>query len=271
MHHALLGKAYAVISHGVNMPPGRTNVPPDATAGKNRFLLVVDSDHQNLLHASLLLRRFGYDVRVAGTAAEALTIVTEARPALVITSLTLQDMHSLELLRLLGQNTGLAPIPFFIMKTHDELLEARDCFQHGVAGCLALPIAVEELYRAVQEIVERRPRRDIRVKTLLPIQAASMPHDCYDNACTTDLSERGMFVRSAKPADVHTRLSCWIDLCGQRIEVEAAVQYNNRTIEGACAEPGMGLEFVRIAPKDQKLIRQFVRSEVTRGIVPCTL
>jgi hypothetical protein len=30
----------------------------------------------------------------------------------------------------------------------------------------------------------------------------------------------------------------------------------------------MGLEFVRIAPKDQDLIRQFIRNEVTQDIAP---
>lgn len=249
----------------------RINASSDTTAKKGRFLLVVDSDHQNLIYTSMLLRRFDYQVRVAESAAEAHEIASEATPGLIITALGLKDMHSFELMQLLRQDSGLARVPFLLTKKHGERLDAKDCFCNGVAGCFSLPVTIEELYQAVQQVLERIPRRNIRIRTLLPVQAAKMPHDSLENACTTDLSERGMYVRSMKPADVRTRLSCEIDLQNKRIEVEAAVLYKNRTIKGEYYEPGMGLQFLRIAPADQKLIRQYIRDEVLRGILPLTM
>jgi CheY-like chemotaxis protein len=219
----------------------------------------------------MILRRFDYQVRVAGSAAEAHHVASDAAPSLIITALNLRDMKSLELLQMLRQDPGTAGIPFLITKKPGDVLEARECFYHGVSGCFSLPISIEELYQAVQQVLEKIPRRNIRIRTLLPVQPTKAHHDSLENACTTDLSERGMYVRSMKPAEVRTRLSCQIDLYSRLIEVEATVLYKNRTIKGTYCEPGMGLQFLRIAPNDQKLIRQYIRDEVTRGILPLTM
>ena len=65
-----------------------------------------------------------------------------------------------------------------------------------------------------------------------------------------------------------TRLSFQLDLNHTFISAEAIVLYCYPFSGGPYHEPGIELEFVRIAPKDLELIRQFIWSEVTRGIAP---
>ena len=77
-----------------------------------------------------------------------------------------------------------------------------------------------------------------------------------------------MFLRTWSPAALNTRLSLQIDLNGRIVPLEAAVLYSDRTGMGQDHEPGMGLGFVRIEPKDQECIRQFIMHEVMRGITP---
>lgn len=242
-----------------------TAIGPDQ---KSRFLLVVDSDPNSLYSTSMLLQRFSYKTVSAATAREALTIAAVKVPALVVTALGLKDMSGLDLAQQFRQRSGTSGVPFLALRKPDDLLGEQECLDQGVACCLTRPVSAEDLYRAVQTAVEKTPRKHIRLRTLLPVQACKNPDACLDNACATDLSERGMFVRTEKPASAKTQLSCALHLYGQVIEVDASVLYSYRKNGGTFPEPGMGVEFIRIAPKDQELIRRFIRNEVTRGIAP---
>jgi CheY-like chemotaxis protein len=244
------------------------NAASDASDRKLRFLLVVDSDANNLFYTSALLKRFDYRTCTARTARQAIELTSIAAPSLVITALGLKDMDGLELIQRLKENPAFAAVPFIAMGKQGDLRAEMRSFDLGALDCLDQPVSAERLYRAVQAATETRPRTCIRLRTLLPVKENNSPLNDPENACTTDLSERGMFLRAAKPFGVNTRLPLQIYLYGQVVPVEAVVVYSDATGGGPFAGPGMGLEFVQIAPKDRELIRQFVRNEVTRGIGP---
>jgi CheY-like chemotaxis protein len=256
------------VSRRLWMAEGSANTISIGPDQKNRFLLVVDSDANSLYSTSMLLQRFHYKTVSAATAREALTIAAVKVPALVVTALDLKDMNGLDLAQQFRQKPGTAGVRFLVLRKQDDLIGEQGCLDQGVTCCLTRPVSVEDLYRAVQTAAEKTPRKHIRIRTLLPVQARKTQNDCLDNACTTDLSERGMFVRTERPASAKTQFCCSLHLYGQVIEVDAAVLYSNRKNGGTFHEPGMGIEFVRIAPKDQELIRRFIRNEVTRGIAP---
>ena len=231
-------------------------------------MLVVESEADSLFFISQVLQRFGYKTYTAATAKEALSIMAVAIPALVIISVELKDISGIELIRQIKQVTFTALVPCIAVRKQDDIFGQAQCLKQGAVECLDKPVSVEQLYRAVQAAVEKTPRANIRIRTLLPIRTADQSFDCLENACTIDLSERGMFVRTKKPAGAHTRLTCQVHLYGQIIEVEATVLYNKRVGSGPFVEPGMGVEFVRISAKDQELIRRYIRHEITRGIIP---
>ncbi len=63
--------------------------------------------------------------------------------------------------------------------------------------------------------------------------------------------------------DIFRRLSVQVEMKGRTVSVEARVIYSSRTNTGPHQEPGMGLEFVKISPQDQLIVRQFLRDEIT--------
>jgi len=240
----------------------------DVSDRKNRLLLVVDSDVANLSYTSTLLKRFDYQTSTAGTAKEAFQIATVSVPSLIIVSLDLKDMHGLELMRDLRKNPSTAAVPFIALRRSGDLLGEKQSLELGAADCFYHPVAAERLYQAVQTATENRPRACIRLRTTHPVRVQDLLLDGIEGASTLDLSERGMFLRTTEPAVVNTRLSLHLDLNGHPIPLESVVIYSYRTAGGPYLQPGMGLEFVRISPRDQALIRQFVKTEVTRGIMP---
>jgi CheY-like chemotaxis protein len=235
---------------------------------KRRLVMVVDSDTHNLFYTSTLLKRFDYPIDTAKTAREAIDKATVMVPSLIITAWELEDMHGLDFVRSLKKDPGTAAVPFIALRRQGDLQGEKQCLELGACDCLYQPVAPERLYLAVQTATEISPRKNIRLKANLPVKVESSPGDGLKYSCTSDVSENGMFLQSAEPAPVKTQLSLQVNIECFQIPVQGLVVYSYRTSGGQYLDPGMGLEFNRIAPGDQELIRRFVRNEITRGIAP---
>lgn len=236
---------------------------------KQPFVLVVHSDPKNVKYLSTLLRRFQYQSFTTTSGAEALSICSVKLPSLIITGASLKDMDAPTFIKNMSEASRIASIPFLALTKPGDLQAETRCFEAGALDCLTDPPAVEALFRAIQAIMEPTPRMNIRIRTMQPITLTNFAMDEREGAYTLDLSEGGMFVRTLEPAPLNARVSLQLELTGRMIPVEAAVLYRYETTAGPYKEPGMGLGFVRIAPKDQECIRSFIRSELTRGIMPC--
>jgi DNA-binding response OmpR family regulator len=249
----------------------RTDSATDRSGRGSHFLLIVDSDARSLFRTSTFLQRFEYQTYTAQTGAEALAVASVKVPSLVITSLDLTDMDGAELMRNFKKDSRIADVPFITLVRQGDLAEETRGFLHGAVDCLSQPVSAELLYRAVQAIIEKTPRMNMRIRTIQPVKVSNMPIDDPEGAYTLDLSEHGMFLRTWTPAALNTRLSLQIDLNGRLVPLEAAVLYSDRTGKGHYHEPGMGLGFVQIDKKDRECIRQFIMHEIERGISPGTV
>jgi CheY-like chemotaxis protein len=234
----------------------------------SRFMLVVESDANDLFYTSMLLQRFDFRICMVGTAEEALAMVPVAVPSLVITALDLKGMNGLELMQKLAGIPATASVPIIILTKQGDLVGDKRCREAGAASCLDKPVQAEQIFRAVEAAVETTPRSSIRIRTRLPVTVTNMPFIDAEGASVSVLSEHGMFLRTLRPVPPDTRLSLQIGLDDRILSIEAVVRSSFRIGEGPYREPGMGLQFVRMSPQDQEFIRQFIRNEVTRGIAP---
>jgi CheY-like chemotaxis protein len=251
------------------MAKHRMPAASDRVDWKNRYLLVVDSDATNRYYLSMLLQRLNYQIFTAATAQEAVEMASISVPSLIITALDLKDRDGLEMAQQLKQAPSTADVPFiFLTREGGQLAERRSLEQLGMAVSLTPPVSPEVLYRTVQQAVETTPRTCLRIQTRLLVTVSNMPLNFTEGTCVSELSESGMFLHTPNPAVVNTKLSLQFNLNQSIIAVEAKVIYNSRISGGPKHEPGMGLEFVRIAPRDRELIREFIRNEVTRDITP---
>ena len=247
---------------------GRTNDVFVASDAGKRPLLIMDSDTHNLVYTSMVLQRFEFKTHMAKTAQEAFDLATHTPPSLILTALDLNDMQGIQLLQMIKKHPNTAEIPLIAMRKKDDLIKEQSCLNAGAVNCLDKPVSAELLYRAVHKEIQKQPRSSMRIRTIQPVQVGTLSGGGSDAAHTLDLSERGMFLRTLKPAPESTRLAIRINLNGLIIAAEVVVVYNCLPNAGPYKESGMGLEFTRIAPKDQELIRRFIGSEVLRGILP---
>jgi CheY-like chemotaxis protein len=234
---------------------------------RGRSLLIVDSNLQQLASLSKLLQRLEYQAGTAKSAQEALDMAATTIPNLIIISLSLADMSGINFMQLLRKTPKISHIPFIALRTQEDAPE-QDCYSVGASSCLSIPVDLEKLYQAVQAAIEIRPRTAIRLRTIQPVKVDTMPFDGYSGMHTLALSERGMFLHTMKPAPTNTTLALRINLNGLIIAARARVLYSGQSSRGTYNEPGVGLEFIQIAPKDREFIRKFIHSEVTRDIDP---
>ena len=230
--------------------------------------MVVDSDTQHLSYLSQLLQRFEYQIQTAESAQEALQVTAAMVPSLIITALDLRDMDGLDLLRVLKKDPRTAYLPCIALRRQEDFCAEDDCRSLGTVSCLCKPVQVEMLYRTMQSAFEKTPRSAIRIRTTLPVKVDTTPFDGHGGTHSLDLSERGLFLHTLKPAPVDTQLALRINLNGLIIAAESKVIYSGMLSRGLHHEAGMGLEFIRIAPRDQELIQKYIRDDVTRGITP---
>lgn len=99
-------------------------------------ILIVD-DHTVVLHGLIGLIEAQEDLKVCGsaeTASEALQLLEEVKPDLIISDMSLPDRNGLELIK---EVRSIYPdVPVLIMSMHDELLYAERVLKAGGRGYL---------------------------------------------------------------------------------------------------------------------------------------
>ena len=103
-------------------------------------ILIVDDNVANLKLARVLLKGEGYEVRTAADAEEALEILREFRPRLILTDLQMPGMDGFELTRRLKADPALRGVivlalTAYAMKGDEERARAAGC-----DGYVAKPI-----------------------------------------------------------------------------------------------------------------------------------
>ncbi len=122
------------------------------TDRKHRIVLV-DDDPDLLRLISIRLRTEGYDVKAVESAAEALDVVPQFRPELVITDLRMEGMDGIGLLRELHKRfSGLRVV---LLTAHGTIPDAVEATQLGAFGFLTKPVDKDELLTTVERALEQ--------------------------------------------------------------------------------------------------------------------
>lgn len=113
---------------------------------RHRALLIEDESELATLLGELL-SDFDFEVRVAGSLAEAESHLGSFRPCVVITDLTLPDVDREDLIPRLRTRVGETPIVLMSAIAASEL--HRFAREQGAQGAVAKPFELEEFERSV--------------------------------------------------------------------------------------------------------------------------
>jgi len=112
-------------------------------------VLIVDDNAMNLKLARVLLTTEGYEVRVATDAEEAVTILSEFHPRLILMDIQLPGMDGLELMRRLKSDASHRKVIILAMTAYAMKGDEEKARAAGADGYITKPIDT----RALPEIL----------------------------------------------------------------------------------------------------------------------
>jgi CheY-like chemotaxis protein len=122
----------------------------------NRPNVLVVEDEAKLARAiALYLRPRGYDVRTAANGAEALTLIAEDRPDVIVSDIMMPVMDGYTLCRRLREDPAARAIPFLFLTAKDDEMERIRGLKLGADDYVAKPCDLEEIKRRVQTLLGR--------------------------------------------------------------------------------------------------------------------
>ena len=130
---------------------------PDA-----QTVLVVEDEASIASFVAMYLRNAGYDVKVAPTGREALTVAESQSPALVVLDLMLPDIDGIEVCQAARHTSD---VPILMLTARDEDVDKIVGLEVGADDYLTKPFNPRELVARVKSILrrstpERRERED---------------------------------------------------------------------------------------------------------------
>jgi DNA-binding NtrC family response regulator len=134
---------------------------------ENHRVLIIDDERPVLMTLEALLKRHGYQVETAPTAAQGLKVLKSKSPTLVLLDLRLPDADGLEMLERI--KSELPKVQVIILTAHDSLHNAIESIKRGAYHFISKPYAPEELLSLVEKALETqfllREAKELREKT----------------------------------------------------------------------------------------------------------
>ncbi len=118
-------------------------------------ILIVDDDQSTRLSISEYLELSGYSVMTADDGQEALAIVEEYHPDLMVTDIVMPRMNGYELVRRLRQDPAFRLLPVILLTARIKTQERILGYQSGCDLYLPKPFELEELAAAIRNLLER--------------------------------------------------------------------------------------------------------------------
>lgn len=123
---------------------------------REKSVLIVDDNPINMKLVRVLLTGEGYDVRTAGDAVEALAVLKQWHPSLILMDIQLPGIDGLELTRQLKADSTTEHITIigltaYAMKGDEERILAAGC-----DGYIAKPIDTRTLPHLIATLIERK-------------------------------------------------------------------------------------------------------------------
>jgi excisionase family DNA binding protein len=128
--------------------PGATTT---TTPSAGPLVLIVDDDERLREYVRVNLEAEGYEVREAGSAAEALDALGERSPDLILLDVMMPQVDGWETLRRIQEHTGVGAIPVIMFSGKVDERSAAEAESRGVQGFIGKPFDPRSLIESTKQ------------------------------------------------------------------------------------------------------------------------
>lgn len=119
----------------------------------NHTILVVDDDPYILLSLDLLMKKNGFDVKVARNGTEALEIVNKEIPALVLLDIMMPDVDGYAICSHIKSNKKLKDIKVVFLSAKTREADIQKGYDLGASLYITKPFSTRDLMKQVKELL----------------------------------------------------------------------------------------------------------------------
>jgi CheY-like chemotaxis protein len=234
-----------------------------------RTVLLVDGSATLRYYYAILLKRLEFIVMVAESAEEALMLMENTIPSLILTDIVLPQMSGIDFIKAVKISDRIKQVPIIVLADQDDAAARSACLRIGCLDFLIKRVEPGHLYRSIQSAFVPTPRAYIRVS--MPLKVVVGDGTSQGGAERTEfastISEGGIYLRTLFPRPKDSSTPLRILIKNRSIKAKATVVHC-RTMEGGVfREPGMGMRFIEISPEDRTFVRHFIKEQLTSDIV----
>jgi CheY-like chemotaxis protein len=118
---------------------------------RKKQILVVDDEPSWLKSMAIMLRKEGYQVKEAQSAAEALTLLIKYRPDLIVSDLTMPDMNGFDLLDKIKKQPTISGTPVVFLSAIDDFYAKKVARELGAKACLPKPYDKDDMVSILKQ------------------------------------------------------------------------------------------------------------------------
>ncbi|KKW68761.1 chemotaxis protein CheY [Lampropedia cohaerens] len=117
-------------------------------------VLVVDDSRTEQVYLTELLQRQGMQVRTASNAEEALQILAQERPDLILMDVVMPGKNGFQLTRTITRNPAYADIPIIMCTSKGQETDKVWGLRQGARGYLVKPVNPQDLQSVIGTLAE---------------------------------------------------------------------------------------------------------------------
>jgi len=234
-----------------------------------KIVMLVDGSATLRYYYGILLKRLAFNVMVAASAEEALEIIKDAAPSLVLIDSVLLQTGGPDFITRMKSRIPSDPVPVIVLADHGDTAKRKAFLGMGCADFLVKQGEPGRLYRSIEAALEPKPREHIRLNMPLKITLGdgTSKGGAERTEYVTTISEGGLYVRTLYPRPKNASTPVKLFLKHHTIRATTSVLYSQPLKGGVFCEPGMGMKFVEISQEDRAFMRRFIKEQLTSDLV----
>ncbi len=161
----------------------------------NYTILVVDDIQSNILLMKALLRQESYNFISATNGEEALELIDEYIPDLILLDIMMPGLNGFEVAEILRNNPGTSDIPIIFLTALGDSMSLSEGYSKGANDYISKPFQKEELFSRVKyQLMLRDAHRKIREQAE-ELEAISLNHSALKKL-SLEISSEGHTLKS---------------------------------------------------------------------------
>jgi DNA-binding response OmpR family regulator len=118
-----------------------------------RRLLIVEDDNAYRQFLSVALDMAGYHVYAAGSGEEAIEVLQEVDPELVLLDLSMPHVTGWDVFHFMRDHAALKHVPVLVITANADEYTRRQALDERVNSLLVKPLSLDEILAAVEKLI----------------------------------------------------------------------------------------------------------------------